>query len=405
MNRLKIAAIAFGILMSSQALCAQETATSEQWDATRQAKAENVRVETSSVLDSFLRGIKEGSKRLEEGFAGFYPKLGGVADHSGFGLGAEYRRSGIAGSRIEFRLGAQATRLNYKRYEAGLRLPQFAGRWLSLELNGVHRDYPRESFYGLGMDSDSAAHTGYHLIDTGALAVFKVHVRPWLSAGIRGGLLDVGISRGADSQLSSTEDVFSGPEAPGVQTRTRYKVLSTFAEADTRDEKGNPRSGSLYTASITSYYDRRPSQFSFTKFDAEAQHYIPFFNKRRVVALRALISTTDTAADQEVPFFMQPRIGGSHDLRGFADSRFHGRNSAVFNAEYRWEVFSGLDMAVFGDTGQVARSRSDFRLDKFRTSYGVGLRVNTTRSVFLRADLGFSRQEGRQLSLNFGHVF
>jgi len=406
MNRLKIAAIAFGVLINGHALCAQDTATSEQGDAAPQSETENVQQEHSPVFDRLLTKIKGVvGNRLEEGFAGFHPRIGSVTHGSGFGLGAEYRSSGLAGDRIEFRLSAQATRLNYKRYQAGLRLPRLAGGWVTVEFDGLHRDYPRESFYGLGVDSLANARTDYHLKDTGASAVFKVHLRPWLSAGIRGGVLDTGVSRGADPRFNSIEDVFSDPGTPGVQAHTRYKLLSAFAEADTRDEIGNPRSGSLYAASVTSYDDRKPAQFSFTAYQAEAQHYIPFFNKRRVVALRALVFATDTAAGQEVPFFMQPRLGGGHDLRGFADSRFTDRNSAAFNAEYRWELLSGLDMVVFGDAGQVAGSISDFRLDKFRTSYGLGLRVNTARSVFLRADLGFSRQEGRQLSLSFGHVF
>ncbi len=406
MTRLKIAAIALGILMNGQALCAQGTATSEEWDAARQAKAENPQPERLSVFDRFLITLKDRAvSKFENGLAGFHPKIGSVTPGSGFGLGAEYRSTGLADGRIEILAGAQGTLLNYKRYEVGVRLPNLAGGKFSVEVGGVHRDYPREDFYGPGIESISAARTDYHLRDTAATAAFKVHAGPWFTVGVAGGVLDTAARRGADPGFNSTEDVFSAAEAPGAQSHTRFKVLSAFASADTRDEKGNPRSGSLYSASVTSYYDRKPAQFSFTEYQAEAQHYISFFNKRRVVALRARVSATESAVGQEVPFYMQPHLGGSNDLRGFADDRFRDHNSAVFNAEYRWELMSALDMAVFGDAGQVANTLSDFRLDKFKTSYGVGLRVNTAHSVFLRADLAFSRQEGRRLSLNFGHVF
>jgi outer membrane protein assembly factor BamA len=328
-----------------------------------------------------------------------------VTPGSGFGLGAKYRKTDLAGGRVEVQVGAQGTLLHYKRYQASVRLPEFSGGLFTIEVNGTHRDHPREAFHGLGIDSESNARTDYRLKDTDVSAVLKVHVRPWLTAGLRGGMMDTGVSRGADPRFEAAEDGFPESEIPGVRARTRYKLFSAFARADTRDHQGKPRSGSLFSASVTSYNDRKPARFSFTEYQAEARHYISFVNKRRVVALRGVVSATSTRADQEVPFFMQPRIGGSNDVRGYADSRFYDRNSAVFNAEYRWELLSGLDMAVFGDAGQVAKSLSDFRLNKFKTTYGLGLRISSAQSVVLRADLGFSRHEGRRLSLNFGHVF
>jgi outer membrane protein assembly factor BamA len=101
---------------------------------------------------------------------------------------------------------------------------------------------------------------------------------------------------------------------------------------------------------------------------------------------------------------MQPTVGGSEDLRGFDEFRFRDRNMVVLNAEYRWEAFSGLDLAAFVDAGQVAPRVSDFHLGNFEKSYGVGFRFNTEKSVFLRVDLGFSR-EGQRLLIKFGHVF
>ena len=44
------------------------------------------------------------------------------------------------------------------------------------------------------------------------------------------------------------------------------------------------------------------------------------------------------------------------DLRGFDSYRFQGDNLLVMNATRR-EVFSGLDMAVFGDAGRVSAER------------------------------------------------
>ena len=84
--------------------------------------------------------------------------------------------------------------------------------------------------------------------------------------------------------------------------------------------------------------------------------------------------------------------------------RFHGDNSMVLNAEYRWETFSGLDMAVFGDAGKVFQRKADWNFRNLEGCYGVGMRFNVRNSVFMRIDAGFSH-EGFQLWIKFNNVF
>ena len=113
---------------------------------------------------------------------------------------------------------------------------------------------------------------------------------------------------------------------------------------------------------------------------------------------------TRTADSEAIPFYMLPTLGGSEDLRGFADFRFRDRNLVVVNAEYRWEAFSGLDVALFADAGQVAAKVSDIRLRDMKTAAGFGFRFNTAKKVFYRVDVGFSR-EGTRVYMKFGNVF
>jgi outer membrane protein assembly factor BamA len=101
---------------------------------------------------------------------------------------------------------------------------------------------------------------------------------------------------------------------------------------------------------------------------------------------------------------MLPTLGGSDDLRGFADFRFRDNNMVLFNAEYRWEAFSGLDLALFADAGQVAPTAREIDLRDMKTAAGVGFRFNTAKKVFYRVDVGFS-EEGTRIFMNFGHVF
>jgi outer membrane protein assembly factor BamA len=105
-----------------------------------------------------------------------------------------------------------------------------------------------------------------------------------------------------------------------------------------------------------------------------------------------------------VPFQYLPYAGGSNTIRGFREFRFRGGKLMLANVEYRFEAFIGLDMALFGDLGQVARTWDSFRTSDFRWSYGGGLRFNTAQSVFLRFDIGHS-EEGTRVYLKFSNVF
>ena len=101
---------------------------------------------------------------------------------------------------------------------------------------------------------------------------------------------------------------------------------------------------------------------------------------------------------------MQPTLGGYDDLRGFRPRRFYDENSFVLNAEYRWEICTGLDMAVFGDAGKVFHRPGDFNLSHLQPSAGFGLRLNNQQSTVMRLDTGFSR-EGFQVWFVFNKLF
>jgi outer membrane protein assembly factor BamA len=109
----------------------------------------------------------------------------------------------------------------------------------------------------------------------------------------------------------------------------------------------------------------------------------------------------DEAPDGDiVPFYMQPVVGGSDDLRGFRPYRFRDNNSMVLNAEYRFETFSGLDTALFVDGGKVFPNYRQFNFANLEGSVGFGLRFNVRNAIFLRIDVGFSH-EGYMLWIKF----
>jgi outer membrane protein assembly factor BamA len=200
------------------------------------------------------------------------------------------------------------------------------------------------------------------------------------------------------------ERQYSPAQAVGIDRQTDFAQGNVFAEYDYRDIPGGPRSGGFYTASLTYNKDKDLRRHTHRRLDMEVQQYIPLFNKRRVIALRGRTELTYKSPGQTLPFYMQPVLGGSNDLRGFRAWRFHDDNLLVLNAEYRYEVFAGLDMAVFADAGKVFRSKSQLNFANLEGAYGIGMRFNARNTVFMRIDAGFSH-EGFQVWVKFNNVF
>ena len=108
----------------------------------------------------------------------------------------------------------------------------------------------------------------------------------------------------------------------------------------------------------------------------ELQQYIPYFNKNRVIAVRVLaeITSEEDPADSVIPFYLQPKLGGNDDLRGFQRYRFYDNQAIIVNVEHRWHSSSALDMAIFVDFGKVAPRLKDVDLSGFDWSAGIGFR-------------------------------
>jgi outer membrane protein assembly factor BamA len=365
----------------------------------RQEKAKKLQTPNRPLLEKALLEFRERRimERFNEGFHGFHPLMGSLHNGAGFSAGTFVERDGL-------RVSGQVSMKGYEKYDIHFTTPPMAHDLLSIDLRATHRNFSQERFFGLGPSSREDAQTNFRLEDNNYVARLNFMPSKPVKVGVLGGWLETNVGTGTDLRSLSSEKVFTETEAPGISNQPTFLQLGAFVEADYRDQPGNPRSGGRYAASWTSFNDRKLKSFDFSQYDVDVQQYFPFFNERRVIALRAKATLTDAGAGQSVPFFMQPTLGGSEDLRGFREYRFRDQNMVVLNAEYRWEAFSGLDLAVFGDAGQVAAKASDLKFGEFKTSYGAGLRFNTAKSVFLRLDLGFS-QEGRQLFLKFGHVF
>jgi outer membrane protein assembly factor BamA len=173
-----------------------------------------------------------------------------------------------------------------------------------------------------------------------------------LRLGAEARYLLVNVGPGRDTAYASADQLYSEAAAPGILHQSNFIVGGGFVQFDWRDRPLFPHSGGYYSARFMTYDSQTPG-YSFGRFDLEAHHYIPFFNERRTIALRGRIQADDRYAGDRVPFYLQPTLGGDSDLRGYRPFRFYDNASAVLNAEYRWQVFYGMEMALFADAGSV----------------------------------------------------
>jgi hypothetical protein len=335
---------------------------------------------------------------------GFYPKLGSLTVGSGFAYGLGFRNRRLFENTGALDLWAAASIRRYNAVEARLTFPRLAGNHLHLETWASRRDYPQENFFGLGPDSDRADRSDYGILTNHAGG--RAGVKPVDALLVGGGLeyLRPRLERGNSSLLPDLPDVFDPSQVPGFETRSNFLRSHAFIEVDYREPR-NARKGGWYRLDYSHYDDRTTGTYTFNRLDADVRQYIGFLAERRVIAARLFVSTSDARAGHAVPFYFMPTLGGNDTLRGFREYRFRGPHAILLQGEYRWEIWSGLEGALFYDAGKVANRRGDLEFSDLDRDYGFGFRFNTDNGVVFRVDAALGSRDGKHLHIVFGGVF
>ena len=378
----------------------------EEIERAREKKESQLKPEEVSKAEKVLRDIRERKllERTAATYNGFRAKLGNMVTGGGFAAGPEYFREDLWSGNLTVRASAQASTRQYLKFEAEGDLPHLWHDRVVLNAVGSHRNYGGLNYYGPGPDASRSNRSNYRLEDTSLDGIGAFQPSKFFRVGGSVGNLWVNVGPGIDNRFASTDKLYSEALLPGIQRQTSFVRTGVFAQVDYRDYPGGAKSGGNYVFQYGWYNDRQLHQFGFRRMDAEIQQFVPFFNKTRRIALRAKGTFTESDGGQRTPFYLQPVLGGSDDLRGYRYFRFSDRNRVIYNAEYQWEVFSGLDGALFFDAGKVMPRRSLLSFSQLETSAGFGLRFNVQNSTFLRLDVGFS-QEGFQVWFKFNDTF
>jgi hypothetical protein len=377
----------------------------EVWRAEREAKARALRPSKPTQVERVALRAENSQQSFINPVKGIYPRLGSFVTGSGFALGPGYRDRTLFGNRATLDVSGAISSKKYWVAEAKLSTTALARGRAFGEVYGRHRDMPEETFFGLGPDSLRSDITTFTLRDTAVGASGGVRLVPWLALG--GGVEGLAAST-ADGHRKNTpniDSVFSVEEVPGFGASPGFVHSSVFIDVNFREPRGNPRDHGQYRVTLNRFTDHDDVGVGFKRIDVDVQQYFSILHQKRVLALHGLYSTSVTDPGDQVPFYLQQYLGGSETLRGFRDYRFRGPHVLLLQAEYRFEVFTALDFALFYDAGKVAMQRADLDLRDLETNAGFGFRFGTIQGVFLRLDAAFGSADGPHYYMKFGHVF
>ena len=320
---------------------------------------------------------------------GFYPETGNMVTGAGWlSIGPGYRYW-LFDDRAFVDASAGISWRAYKMAQARVEVPDVAGSPVTVGTQLRWQDYTQVTYFGEGEDSLAANRTEYRMKASNVAAYTTVRLREWLSIDGRAGWLtgpELLPPAGAFTRGNpGTHELFPDDPVYAFAQQPDFVYGEVAVAADTRDARGYPTRGGLYRAAWSNYVDQGAGRFSFSRYEAEGTHFMPFADSNIVVALHGWLVGTVNDPDQHVPFYLMPSLGGANTLRSYTNYRFHDRNLAVVSAETRFAIFEHVDAAVFADAGNVAARVADLNFEK--TSYGFGIRVHARQSTVARLDI------------------
>lgn len=335
---------------------------------------------------------------------GFGVRIGGIASGSDLAAGPLWQARVLDGALL-LRSSAAASVFGDYDVEAGAAIPELRSHRLSIKAGGSRRHLARERFYGLGMSTSAMNQTMFELDRSEAHLEASVFAASWLTISGGGGWSDLSVADGEYTRAPSISTRFDRRSAPGLGSPATFGVLTASAVVDWRDVPGNPRSGGRYQVSIDRHSDRSLNQYSFTRAMLDLEQHFSWWRNQRVLSLRGLAVVSTPDARNDVPFYLQPTLGGSRMLRGFATDRFRDRNLVWAQAEYGWDLWPFLGAVLFYEGGVVASEPAALGFRDVKRDYGIGFRLGSARTVAVRTDVAFGSGEGTRIAMRFSHAF
>jgi len=183
---------------------------------------------------------------------------------------------------------------------------------------------------------------------------------------------------------------------PGFTSGTHFMRGGIGMRVDSRDNPYRPTRGVLFDAD-GGYSHGLADPSSYFRISSGLSGVINLYRKTHVLVLRAYAEMTLPTNDAPVPFTELTKLGGPDDLRGFTWGRFRDFSALLATIEYRWDIWMWADALLFVDYGGTfGFGYRDFQLDKLHPNVGIGIRLRTSRRVYLRFQVAYGWPDGVQ---------
>ena len=337
---------------------------------------------------------------------GFGIRFGGIEHGAFLAAGPSWRVSTLAAGAVHAHASAAVSIARDTEVTAGLAFPHL-GPHVALGVTGGQTHLANERFFGAGGHSVREDETSFAWDRRELTATVTMTGPGWLTFTGAAGTMTATAADGRSRRVPVISSRFTGQDAPGLGVDSPFTTASIGATVDYRDVPQNPRGGGRYHVAVARYAGNRPDRapHSFTRVDVELEQHLSAWKRQRVITLRAVASSAIADRGHEVPFYLQPTLGGSRLLRGFVTDRFRDRTLLALQAEYGWDVTPFLNAVAFYEAGTVAPAPRDLQFSNLRRTYGLGFRFGSARTVAFRTDVALGSGEGPRLTMRLNHAF
>jgi hypothetical protein len=332
-------------------------------------------------------------------------KFGGIPTGGGFSLGPQYTRQDLLADHLTWNTYLAGSTRRWYGGESSFDFHDLLNGHLELRTDGGYQNAASVWYFGEGPDSSKSDKTDFNReFTTAHFSALGHFFDQKLTMGYTVGGLLVHVGPGDLSGTPTTQQLFTEASTPGLVQQSNFITGTTTIQLDlTRVGFSNPE-GLQLEADDSQFFDQGGHQANFHLLQTQATYYLPLTNGMRTLVFRARNETAFAEDNQTVPFYLQPTLGGPDDLRGFDRYRFYGNGNSVATAEYRWSISQTLEMAIFGEGGNVYQRPGLIGFRDLRGDGGFGFRVKNKQASVMRFDVGFS-QEGVHVWLVFEDVF
>jgi hypothetical protein len=182
--------------------------------------------------------------------------------------------------------------------------------------------------------------------------------------------------------------------------------LGATALLEGRNSTTTPTRGGYFQLDYLRQARAWGSDFGYSHLTVDSRIYLPVRRGRDVVAL-TLYGEYNGAGVPIQSMAMLGNVTSQTIMRGVYLGRFRDRHTLVTQAEYRGHLKGRFGYVVFGAGGNVFGSGANGLFDRFKVTYGAGLRfnVNPADPLNLRADFTLTSFGGGGLSLGATEAF